>query len=54
MYGLSIVVIYTVIGTALAPLMGPETANHLSTEWIPNLIFFLVFVVFGLSFFGLV
>ncbi len=53
MYGLSIVVIYTVIGAALAPLMGPETANHISTEWIPNLIFFLVFIVFGLSFLGL-
>ncbi|HLZ17238.1 MAG TPA: cytochrome c biogenesis protein CcdA [Cyclobacteriaceae bacterium] len=53
MYGLSIVVIYTVIGAALAPLMGPETANHLSTEWIPNLIFFSVFIVFGLSFLGL-
>ena len=33
--------------------MGPETANHLSTEWLPNLIFFVVFVVFGLSFLGL-
>jgi len=53
MYGLSIIVIYSVIGAALAPLMGPETANHLSTEWIPNLIFFLVFIVFGLSFLGL-
>ncbi len=53
MYGLSIVVIYTIIGAALAPLMGPETANHLSTEWIPNLIFFIVFIVFGLSFLGL-
>lgn len=53
MYGLSIVVIYTVIGAVLAPLMGPETANHLSTEWIPNLIFFSVFIVFGLSFLGL-
>ncbi len=53
LYGLSIILIYTVIGSALAPLMGPETANHLSTEWIPNLIFFLVFVVFALSFFGL-
>jgi thiol:disulfide interchange protein DsbD len=42
-----------VIGAVLAPLMGPETANHLSTEWIPNLIFFLVFIVFGLSFLGL-
>lgn len=52
-YGLSIIVIYTLIGAALAPLMGPETANHLSTEWLPNLIFFAVFVVFGLSFLGL-
>lgn len=52
-YGLSIVVIYTIIGASLSPLMGPETANHLSTEWIPNLIFFVVFIVFGLSFLGL-
>jgi thiol:disulfide interchange protein DsbD len=53
MYGFFIILIYTIIGAALAPLMGPETANHLSTEWIPNLIFFLVFIVFGLSFLGL-
>jgi thiol:disulfide interchange protein len=53
MYGLSIIVIYTIIGAVLAPLMGPETANHLSTEWIPNLIFFIVFIMFGLSFLGL-
>lgn len=52
-YGLSIVIIYTLIGAAVAPLMGPETANHLSTEWLPNLIFFTVFIVFGLSFLGL-
>lgn len=44
-YGSSIVIIYTLVGVALAPLMGPETANHLSTEWIPNLIFFAVFTV---------
>src|SRR5258707_625108 len=53
MYGISIIVIYTIIGAVLAPLMGPETANHLSTEWLPNLIFFLVFIIFGLSFLGL-
>lgn len=53
MYGFFIILIYSLIGAALAPLMGPETANHLSTEWIPNLIFFLVFIVFGLSFLGL-
>jgi thiol:disulfide interchange protein len=52
-YGLSIILIYTLIGATLSPLMGPETANHLSTEWIPNLIFFTVFIVFGLSFLGL-
>ncbi len=52
-YGCSIIFIYTVIGSALAPLMGPETANHLSTEWLPNLIFFAVFILFALSFFGL-
>ncbi|TXH28458.1 MAG: DUF255 domain-containing protein [Cyclobacteriaceae bacterium] len=53
MYGFFIILIYSLIGAALAPLMGPETANHLSTEWIPNLIFFTVFIVFGLSFLGL-
>jgi thiol:disulfide interchange protein len=53
MYGPFIILIYSLIGAALAPLMGPETANHLSTEWIPNLIFFAVFIVFGLSFLGL-
>lgn len=53
MYGFSIIIIYTIIGSAIAPLMGPETANHLSTEWLPNIIFFLVFVFFALSFFGL-
>ena len=52
-YGISIIAIYTIIGAVVAPLMGPETANHLSTEWIPNLIFFIVFIVFGLSFLGL-
>lgn len=52
-YGFSIIIIYTIIGSAVAPLMGPETANHLSTEWLPNLIFFAVFIIFALSFFGL-
>ncbi len=52
-YGASIVLIYTLIGALLAPLMGPETANHLSTEWLPNLLFFSVFVFFALSFLGL-
>ncbi|MCI0751162.1 MAG: thioredoxin family protein [Flammeovirgaceae bacterium] len=52
-YGFFIILIYSIAGAAVAPLMGPETANHLSTEWLPNIIFFLVFVIFGLSFLGL-
>ena len=52
-YGFSIILIYSLIGLVLAPFMGPETANDLATGWIPNLIFFTVFVVFALSFFGL-
>lgn len=52
-YGFSIILIYSLIGAVLSPFMGPETANDLATGWLPNLIFFIVFVVFALSFFGL-
>lgn len=52
-YGFSIILIYTLIGSIVAPFMGPEIANELATNWVPNLIFFTVFVVFALSFFGL-
>jgi thiol:disulfide interchange protein len=52
-YGFSIILIYTVIGSVFAPFMGPGMANELATNWIPNVIFSLVFVIFALSFFGL-
>lgn len=52
-YGLSIIVIYAIVGSIVAPFMGPETANDLATGWLPNIIFFTVFVFFALSFFGL-
>jgi len=52
-YGLSIIVIYTVIGTLVAVIFGPGAANWLSTHWIPNLIFFAVFMIFAFSFFGM-
>jgi len=53
LYGLSIVFIYTFIGFALAVFVGPNFANWLSTYWLPNILFFLIFVIFALSFFGL-
>jgi len=52
-YGLSIIFIYILVGTVISSLNGPGFANFLSTHWAPNLIFFAVFVVFGLSFLGL-
>ncbi|WP_026629292.1 protein-disulfide reductase DsbD family protein [Dyadobacter alkalitolerans] len=53
LYGISIVLIYTLIGTVVSRLNGPAFANFLSTHWIPNLLFFAIFFVFGLSFLGL-
>ena len=52
-YGTSIVLIYTIIGFVVTPLMGPEVANELATGWLPNLLFFLVLLAFGLSFLGM-
>lgn len=52
-YGFSIILIYSFVGFIIAPFMGPEVANDLATGWIPNVIFFTVFVIFALSFFGL-
>ena len=52
-YGLSIIVIYTVIGTLVAITLGANFANFLSTHWIPNVFFFLIFMVFAASFLGM-
>ena len=53
LYGISIIAIYTLVGTLFSVLFGAAFANFLSTHWIPNLLFFAVFVLFALSFFGL-
>jgi len=52
-FGLSIVGIYTIVGTAVAAINGPEFANFLSTHWAPNLFFFAIFFIFALSFMGM-
>jgi len=52
-YGLSIITIYTVIGTVVAVTLGANFANFLSTHWIPNVFFFLIFLFFAFSFFGM-
>ncbi|SDY71719.1 protein-disulfide reductase DsbD family protein [Hymenobacter psychrophilus] len=52
-YGLSIIVIYVLIGVVVSALLGEDGPNLIATHWLPNLLFFVVFVVFGLSFLGL-
>ena len=52
-FGLSIVFIYTLLGALFSfGVFGPNVGNILSTHWIPNIIFFLLFIVFSISFFG--
>ncbi len=51
-YGASIIVIYVALGLGLTAIFGEEALNRLSTDWIANTIFFLIFIFFAFSFFG--
>ncbi|RYZ61198.1 MAG: protein-disulfide reductase, partial [Chitinophagaceae bacterium] len=51
-YSLSIIIIFTVLGFLITLIFGPTALNKLATNWIANLIFFLVFLIFGISFLG--
>ena len=51
-YGLSIIIIYVTIGLLITLLFGEEALNRLSTNWIANSIFFVIFILFAFSFFG--
>ncbi len=53
-FGISIVFIYTLIGFLVSlSIIGSNFGNVLSSHWIPNLIFFLMFFVFAMSFLGM-
>ncbi len=60
MYGIFIVLLYTVpicLIIGLTWLLGGETVtadifNWLSTHWLPNILFFVIFMLFAASFFG--
>jgi thiol:disulfide interchange protein len=51
-YSLSIVIIFTVLGILISLIFGSNALNALSTNWIANLFFFFLFVIFGISFLG--
>ena len=53
LYGLSIIVLYVGLGLLVTLIFGASALNELSTNAIVNIFFFLLLVVFALSFFGL-
>ena len=60
MYGLFIILLYTVpisVIIILTRVIGGDAVtadifNWLSTHWLPNIIFFIIFMIFAASFFG--
>lgn len=51
-YGISIIVIYIVLGTAVTWIFGADVLNKMSTDPTFNIVFFLLLVVFAVSFLG--
>ncbi|WP_027125332.1 protein-disulfide reductase DsbD family protein [Gelidibacter mesophilus] len=51
-YGLCIVVIYVILGTGVVAIFGASAINEFSTSVTFNLLFFLILVIFAVSFLG--
>ena len=51
-YGLSIILIFIVLGLGFSFLLGASALNALATSATANLVFFFIFFIFALSFFG--
>ena len=51
-YGLSIILIFIILGLGFSFLLGASALNALSTSATANVIFFIIFFIFALSFFG--
>lgn len=52
LYGVSIIAIYVLLGTIVTTIFGPSALNALSTNVYFNIIFFLLLVIFAVSFLG--
>ncbi len=51
-YGISIIIIYVLLGFIITVTLGPAALQALSTNWIANTLFFIIFIFFAFSFFG--
>src|SRR5690606_23207115 len=53
LYGLSIAAIYTLLAVPfVVAKIPPDTLNAIATNAVLNLVFFVIFVAFAISFFG--
>ena len=52
LYGISIIIIYVLLGTIITALFGASFLNSLSTNIYFNLFFFVLLIVFAVSFLG--
>lgn len=51
-YGVSIIVIYLLLGITVTAVWGPAKLNEIATSAVCNIVFFVLLVVFAISFFG--
>lgn len=52
LYGLFIVLIFIIFGLVLSAIFGADLGNIMSTHWIPNLLFAVIFLIFAFSLLG--
>ncbi len=52
-FGGSIIFMFAILGLTLTLLLGKDAMYIISTHWIPNTLFFVIFMVFAFSFFGM-
>ncbi|MBR4135565.1 MAG: thioredoxin family protein [Bacteroidales bacterium] len=52
LYGLFIILIFLTIGLVLSAIFGADLGNIMSTHWIPNLLFAVIFLIFAFSLLG--
>jgi len=51
-FGLSVILIYTLVGVLVALFKSTDATDTLGTHWIPNALFALLFIIFAISFLG--
>ena len=52
-FGFSIIFLFMILGIVFGLIFGEDASHEISTHWIPNVFFFLIFFIFAASFLGM-